>query len=211
MKGSLRVKKLIKTDFKPNQMSQIEEIKRMIESAEASLKSAKTMLFELDPSAVSYAPKASHPSNFQADVPGGKVIEGMFNGESMTASDGEIFPVPANYASKSKLVAGDHMKLTIAPDGRFVYKQIGPVPRKTLIGTLVHEDGQFKVMAEKQHFRVLLASVTYYKGQVGDKVTIIVPEAGGTDWATIEAILPGEVTDLNVVDDEPEEEVEVDF
>ncbi|MDF2379551.1 MAG: hypothetical protein P1V18_05040 [Candidatus Gracilibacteria bacterium] len=189
----------------------ITEIKNMIESAEASLRTAKKLLFELDPSAIPSSPRASHPGNFQADVPGGRVIEGAFNGESMQATDGEIFPVPANYASKSKLVAGDHMKLTIAPDGRFIYKQIGPIPRKTLIGTLVHEDGQFKVLAEGSSFRVLLASVTYYKGQVGDKVTILVPEGGGTDWATIEALLPGEVTELNVIDDQPEEEVEVDF
>ena len=36
----------------------------------------------------------------------------------------KIFPVPANYASKSKLVEGDRLKLTILPNGSFVYKQI---------------------------------------------------------------------------------------
>ena len=59
----------------------------------------------------------------------GKVIEGVFDGQNMVGSDGKTYPVPANYASKSKLVQGDILKLTIAEDGAFLYKQIGPIPR----------------------------------------------------------------------------------
>ncbi|MDZ7744984.1 MAG: hypothetical protein U5K77_04515 [Candidatus Saccharibacteria bacterium] len=66
----------------------------------------------------------------------GKVIEGVFDGQNMVGSDGKTYPVPANYASKSKLVQGDILKLTIADDGAFMYKQIGPIPRKQLVGTL---------------------------------------------------------------------------
>ena len=50
----------------------------------------------------------------------------------MLSPDGKNYPIPANYASKSKLVEGDLMKLTIAEDGSFIYKQIGPVPRSKL-------------------------------------------------------------------------------
>lgn len=192
-------------------MASLTEIKDMIDSAEAALKNAKKMLIEL--SEDDYSEGGMHRST---GAPAGaenasKVIEGAFNGERMIAPDGENYPVPANYASKSKLVAGDHLKLSILDDGRFVYKQIGPVPRKTLIGTLVYDDGQYRVMAEGKSFKVLLASVTYYKGQIGDKITIIVPEAEDTDWAAIEAVLPRDVSELNITEDEPEEEVEVDF
>ena len=54
----------------------------------------------------------------------------------MVGSDGKNYPVPANYASKSKLVQGDILKLTIADDGAFLYKQIGPIPRKQVVGKL---------------------------------------------------------------------------
>jgi hypothetical protein len=33
-----------------------------------------------------------------------KIIEGVFTGEGMLGSDGNIYPVPQNYASKSLLV-----------------------------------------------------------------------------------------------------------
>jgi hypothetical protein len=184
------------------------EIKEMIESAEAALKSAKRLLLEIGDVPSS---GASHSFSEPASSEEGKVIEGVFNGERMIATDGENYPVPANYASKSKLVAGDHLKLSIMKDGRFVYKQIGPVPRKTIIGTLVHEEGQYKVIANTKVYKVLLASVTYYKAHVGDKVTVIIPDADDTEWCTIEAVLPKNMSELNVNDDEPGEEESVDF
>jgi len=187
----------------------ISEIKDMIESAEAALKTAKRLLLEISDGGVSSGSSVSFVEPQSGEE--GKVIEGSFNGERMIAPDGETYPVPANYASKSKLVAGDHLKLTIMKDGRFVYKQIGPVPRKTIIGTLVHEDGQYRVLANGKSYKVLLASVTYYKGHVGDKVTVIIPDADDSDWCTIEAVLPKNISDLNVNDDEPEEEESVDF
>ena len=33
-----------------------------------------------------------------------KIVEGVFTGESMLGSDGNIYPIPQNYASKSLLV-----------------------------------------------------------------------------------------------------------
>ena len=36
----------------------------------------------------------------------GRVVEGVFDGQNMVGSDGKIYSVPPNYASKSKLVEG---------------------------------------------------------------------------------------------------------
>jgi hypothetical protein len=120
----------------------------------------------------------------------GKVIEGVFDGQNMLGPDKRSYPVPANYASKSKLVPGDVLKLTITENGQFIYKQIGPVPRHQTIGSLVYEDGQYKVLAGGKAYRVLLASVTYFKAEVGDNISIIVPESSDSDWAAIENIIP---------------------
>ena len=169
---------------------QISKILRMIETAEASLKSAKELLNEVAPGAVAALPhlKAEDAKAYEQGET--QIIEGIFDGQNMIGPNEKIFPVPANYASKSKLVEGDRLKLTIMPNGSFVYKQISPIDRNFLKGTLVKEDGQFKVVADGKSYRVLLASVTYYKGDVGDDVTLIVPKDRESMWGTIEAVIP---------------------
>ncbi|HET8709367.1 MAG TPA: hypothetical protein VFL85_03740, partial [Candidatus Saccharimonadales bacterium] len=108
----------------------------------------------------------------------------------MHGSDSKVYPVPANYASKSKLVQGDILKLTIADDGTFLYKQINPIPRKQLVGALVLENGHYFVDVAGKKFRVLLASVTYFKAKPGDQVSVNVPEDdSAAEWAALEAPL----------------------
>lgn len=167
-------------------------IQELLESAQASLKTATAMLRELtginDPlkdRLVNRAAKAA-PS---APV-SGRVIEGIFDGQNMIDASGQSYPVPANYASKSKLVEGDGMKLTITDEGKFIYKQIAPIDRRIVKGVLIQEDGQYKVLAEGKAFRVLLASVTFYRAEVGDQVTVLLPSVGEAKWAAVEAVLP---------------------
>ena len=119
----------------------------------------------------------------------GKIIEGQFDGQNMIGPDGKVYPVPANYASKSKLVEGDTLKLTIAQDGSFIYKQIGPVERKKIIAKISLENGQYVAVVGDIKYRVLYASVTYFKAQPGDEVTIVVPAGTKPSWAAIEAII----------------------
>ncbi|MCA9334412.1 hypothetical protein KC963_05170, partial [Candidatus Saccharibacteria bacterium] len=96
----------------------------------------------------------------------------------------------ANYASKSKLVQGDILKLTIGDDGAFMYKQIGPVPRKQKVGALILDNGHYFVDVGKKRYRVLLASVTYFKAKPGDQVSVDVPEDDeNVEWAALEAAL----------------------
>src|SRR5207237_8485787 len=85
----------------------------------------------------------------------GRVIEGIFDGQNMVDAKGQTYPVPANYASKSKLVEGDGMKLTITDEGKFIYKQIAPVESRNDKGVLIQEDEQHKVLAEGKAVRVL--------------------------------------------------------
>lgn len=125
------------------------------------------------------------------DIEGAKIIEGAFDGQNMLGPDGKQYSVPANYASKSKLVEGDILKLTITRDGSFIYKQIGPVERQRIIGQLVRDEvtGEYKVTAEGKGYKVLLASITYFKGEAGDEVVILVPTVGDPRWAAVENII----------------------
>ena len=164
---------------------QVKRLKSLIQEAETNLAAAKELLVSIvgdDGSVVT-------PTSSREEV-SGKVIEGVFDGQVMIGPDGKSYPVPANYASKSKLVEGDILKLTIADDGGFIYKQIGPIARKQVIGTLVQHDGAYYVEASGREYRILLASVTYFRISIGDQVTIIVPEdAPDATWAAVEASL----------------------
>lgn len=162
---------------------QVKRLRSLITEAETNLAAAKELLISI----VGEDDTVTRTNT--ADLTG-KVLEGVFDGSLMIAPDGKSYPVPANYASKSKLVEGDILKLTISDDGSFVYKQIGPVPRKQVIGTLVQHDGNYYVEANGREYRILLASVTYFRAGLGDQVTIIVPEDNeDATWAAVEAAL----------------------
>lgn len=134
----------------------------------------------------------AHKERLIATEDGGKVIEGIFDGQNMIASDESKYPVPANYASKSKLVEGDGLKLMIQPNGAFVYKQISPAPRKLITGRLVIDGSQYQVLSEGKTYNVLYASVTFFRAMVGNDVTIVVPIKDDAQWAAIENVIPSE-------------------
>ncbi|MFH2062869.1 MAG: hypothetical protein ABIJ46_01820 [bacterium] len=121
----------------------------------------------------------------------GRVVEGVFDGRGMVGSDGKCYLVPPNYASKSKLVEGDMLKLTITPKGSFIYKQIGPIDRSRLIGTLGYDQttGEYYSMSDNRRWNVLKASVTYFKGEPGDEVVLLVPKNAPSKWAAVENII----------------------
>lgn len=171
--------------------SKLELLKQLIEAAETSLSSAKQLMNEMGV-VTTHSEKSALNSAARNLKATDNIIEGIFDGQNMLGPDKRAYPVPANYASKSKLIAGDVLKLTIQPDGTFLYKQIGPAERKTHIGILGYDVGQYKVIADKKAFKVLLASVTYFHAEVGDKVTIVVPVAQESEWAAIENLLPKE-------------------
>lgn len=164
---------------------QVKRLRALIQEAETNLAAAKELLI----SVVGDEEMNVTQRHTTEDITG-KTIEGVFDGQMMLGPDGKNYPIPANYASKSKLVEGDLMKLTIADDGGFIYKQIGPVPRRQVIGTLVQHDGVYYVEAGGREYRILLASVTYFRINVGDQVTIIIPEDNpDATWAAVEAAL----------------------
>lgn len=181
--------------------SKIALLKEMLDSAEANIRSAKQVLSEITSTTGKnqYANVASKVAEMQTSDDK-KIIEGVFDGQNMIGPDKKTYSVPANYASKSKLIPGDILKLTITADGSFLYKQIGPVERKRIVGTLTYEDGQYRVIGNSKAYKVLLASVTYFRAEIGDKVTLIVPELEDSEWGAIENVLPKGESEISVDD-----------
>ena len=166
-----------------------------IESADLALQQAREILAEAGGDQVNYKMARSRARDlkiYNDSTVGLKIIEGIFNGQNMVGPDGKEYSVPANYASKSKLVEGDTMKLTIQPDGSFLYKQINVVEREHLKGELLMDEvsGIYSVQTiDGRRFNVLNASITYYKGQTGDQVTVIIPKDRAAQWAAVENII----------------------
>ena len=165
---------------------QIKRLRSLISDAETNLSAAKELLVSI----LGDGQSITAPMDSVVSTPEGKVIEGIFDGQIMIGPDGKNYPVPANYASKSKLVEGDIMKLTITEEGKFLYKQIGPVERKTVIGTLVQHDDKYFVEVAGREYQILYASVTYFRLRNGSQVSVIIP-ANNDDatWAAVEAAL----------------------
>jgi hypothetical protein len=159
-------------------------LRQMMLQAEKTMQSAKAMLLQLEGKK-----KTGRKRKVDEDAEG-NVVEGTFDGQIMIATDGKQYPVPANYASKSKLVEGDMLKLTITPDGSFIYKQIGPADRKSVIGIVSQDEkGNYFIFSEGKPYKVLLASVTYFKAEPGDEVVIMLPREIESTWAAIENVL----------------------
>jgi len=197
-------------------MSKAALVKEMLESAEASIRSAKQLLNEMAGSSRKerYSEAAGEYTN---SIDGdNKIIEGVFDGQNMVGSDKKVYPVQANYASKSKLIPGDVLKLTIDESGRFLYKQIGPIERKTVIGILTYEDGKYKVLANGKAYNVLTASVTYYRAESGDQVTLMIPAHEDSDWGAIDNLIAKPLEEIsskraNAAEAEEIEDIDMDI
>jgi hypothetical protein len=171
-------------------LSNIALVAQMIESAEKNIQSAKQILREMMGGKMEIGSDLIKKAQVLSMSEGGKVIEGVFDGQNMVGPDGKQYPVPANYASKSKLIEGDVLKLTIADDGSFIYKQIGPIERRKVLGTLVQDEkGEYRVVAEGKTYKVLLASLTYFKSEPGDQVTIVLPKDKDANWGAVENVI----------------------
>ena len=82
------------------------------------------------------------------------------------------------------------LKLIIPSDGRFIFKQIAPVERRRLKGRLAFDPASegHVVLCGEEVFRVLPASISFFKGQPGDEVILLIPKAGKCVWAAVEHI-----------------------
>lgn len=194
-------------------------LKRRLEEAERNIQLCRQLIEgtgNVSDIIIPSIPSSAKMDAIEADENfAGKIIHGTFDGEHMKGDDGQLYPVPANYASKSKLVESDKLKLAIEPDGAFVYKQVGPSDRRRVRGVFdINEQGQYVVHGDDQDYRILLASVTFYHIDRGDTVTVLLPNEGKAVWGAVENVIKKgnaateEKTDDEETDDKLEEEAD---
>lgn len=173
----------------------IQAIRDFIDTAEKSLKNAKKLLKEiLEEEHIDLSAELDLDTKGLSKYDSGdsKIIEGVFTGEDMLGADKNHYPVPVNYASKSKLVQGDRMKLTIDGSGKMLYKQIKQIERESKIGLLTQNNGKYQIIADGVSYDVLTAAVTHFKADIGDTVTILIPAGKEATFGAIEAVMPKE-------------------
>ncbi len=173
----------------------IAAIRDFIDTAEKSLKNAKKLLKD-----IVEEENINLDAEMDIDTRGlnkydsgeNKIIEGVFTWEDMMGADNNHYPVPVNYASKSKLVQWDRMKLTIDGSGKMLYKQIKQIERENKTGLLTQDKGKYQVIADGVAYDVLTAAVTHFKASIGDNVTVLVPAWKQATFGAIEAVMPKE-------------------
>ena len=92
----------------------LKSLRDVIISAENSLKTAKhilTVIIGDKGKKEIFSANTDGLGHYQSGE--SHIVEGVFTGESMLGSDGNTYPVPHNYASKSLLVQGSRLKAII--------------------------------------------------------------------------------------------------
>jgi hypothetical protein len=182
----------------------IESILSLIEVIENNLKTTKNLLQSL---VQEKGIKLDQPSNYSSNVSlvgsssksyeennALEVTEGYFDGENMIGDNGQIYPVPQNYASKTQLVIGDRMKW-ILTSTREIFKLIQPAPRKRVTGTFSIEGDNYIVLVDGQTnpVKILKASATYAMKNLGlginSEVAIYIPQDATASWGAFISVV----------------------
>lgn len=171
----------------------IQAIRDFVLSAEKSLRNAKKLLKDvLEEQGISLEDDIELDTKWlhTYESEEAKIIEWVFTWEEMLWVDNHKYPVPVNYASKSKLVQWDRLKLTIEWNGRMLYKQIKPIERETKVWLLTKDQWKFQVISEWATYNVLTAAVTHFKAEIWDSVSVVIPAWKQANFAAIEAVIP---------------------
>lgn len=121
----------------------------------------------------------------------------LYDGYNFVGQDGRNYSVPLNYASKSKLVPWDILKLMIMEDGELIYKLITPASRKKMRAILSKDTNGRWVANTKDHniYILNLAAISFFKWRVGDQITITVNPDLDIQFAAVDNIIKSDIKD----------------
>ncbi len=173
----------------------IQAIVDFITSAEKSIKNAKKLLKDvIEENNITLETNIDLNTKWlnSYSSENSKIIEWVFTWTDMLWADGNKYPVPVNYSSKSKLVQWDKLKLTIEWNGKMLYKQILPIERETKIWLVVKEKDKYQVISEWETYDLLTAAVTHFKANIWDQISILIPAWKKATFAALDAIIPKE-------------------
>ncbi len=140
----------------------IQLLSQALNAASSSLNLAKQFLTEIE-----------HGGG-TGETPG---LVGKYDGMFMVTEAGKKYPVPDNYAAKTKLLYGDKLKMIEGPEGRR-FKLLEEVERAEEGAQLALKDGRFEALGKDASFKLLQGAVRFWNGEEGDKLKILLPKGG---------------------------------
>lgn len=140
----------------------IQVLSQALNAATASLNLAKQLLSEVE------------RGGGAGESPG---LIGKYDGMFMITEAGKKYPVPDNYAAKTKLVYGDKLKMIEGPEGRR-FKLLEEVERIEAEAQLAVKDGHFEALGKDGSYKILQGAVRYWNGAEGNKIKILLPKGG---------------------------------
>ncbi len=193
-------KKVNKDEMIQKHQQMVQFVQNLLENMENDIKRMKLALNQLakfdpeNPESIEY--KDAEQTIAEQELKNyaeenAEVVEWKFDGYFMIGADQKKYPVPLNYSSKTKLVAGDLLKLKILEDGKFIYKLIQPVERKHIRAVLSKtDDNKFVAITDDgKNYFLNQAAVTFFKGKSWDELYILINEKEEMSFAAIEAII----------------------
>jgi uncharacterized protein YrzB (UPF0473 family) len=66
-------------------------------------------------------------------------------------------------------------------------------------------------LVDDKIYKILLASITYFKGEEGDEVVILVPQDADSDWAAVENIIKANYSNKTVNNKNKQEDLEIEL
>ena len=175
----------------------VQSILSLIEIIESNLKTARILLTQLaDEKGISTTASSTRPAATKSfdEEQALEVVEGYFDGQQMIGDNGQVYVVPANYASKTQLVVGDRLKWILTAE-REIYKPILLAARERVVGTFTVEGDDFVVLVDKlpKPVKILKASATYaiknLNLQIGDEVSITIPKDATATWGAFGSVV----------------------
>jgi len=68
------------------------------------------------------------------------------------------------------------------------FRQVERVERAILCGYLLEHNGEYSCEANGRCYKISNASISYWRVQPGDRMTIVVPKNGESTWAAVETV-----------------------
>ncbi len=140
----------------------IQLLSQALNAATSSLNLAKQLLSEVE------------RGGGAGESPG---LVGKYDGMFMITEAGKKYPVPDNYAAKTKLVYGDKLKMIEGPEGRR-FKLLEEVERTETEAQLAIKDGHFEALGKEGSYKIIQGAVRYWNGAEKDKIKILLPKGG---------------------------------
>lgn len=124
-------------------------------------------------------------------------IEGSFDGQFLVSATGQKVEVPANYASKSRILYGDMVK-AYKENGEQKFKVTTKQPRKKIKALTVKREGKWFVVTGLGSYKIADATADFNNLQVNQEVNVLVPDTNTmVPFAAFDELVSAEQPRLN--------------